>query len=113
MGRAPVDGNVLELASEMLSVLLAVGDGEPPRRPDGTIAGANLRLDDAVARAVALGVPPADAIEAASRVPADVLGRDDLGRIEVGAAADLVWLGPGMRARATWIGGELAYGRPV
>ena len=90
-----------------------VRDGEPPRRPDGTIAGANLRLDDAVARAVALGAPPADAIEAASRVPAEHVGRDDLGRIEVGAAADLVWLGPGMRARATWIGGELAYGRPV
>ena len=90
-----------------------VRDGEPPRRPDGTIAGACLRLDDAVARAVSLGVHPGDAIEAASRVPADVLGRDDLGRIAPGAPADLVWLGPDFRARATWIGGELAYGRPA
>ena len=89
-----------------------VRDGEPPRRPDGTIAGACLRLDDAVARAVSLGVHAGDAIEAASRVPADVLGRNDLGRIAPDAPADLVWLGPDFRARATWIGGELAYGRP-
>ena len=90
-----------------------VRDGEPPKRPDGTIAGANLRLDDAVARAVALGLEPAAAIEAASRVPADVLGRPDLGRITPGAAADLVWLGPDLRARATWVGGRLAFGSPA
>ena len=90
-----------------------VRNGEPPRRPDGTIAGASLRLDEAVARALGLGIAPAAALEAAGRVPAGVLGRDDLGRIEPGALADLVWLGPDFRARATWIGGELAYGRPV
>jgi N-acetylglucosamine-6-phosphate deacetylase len=89
-----------------------VREGRPPQRPDGTLAGASLRLDDAVARAVSLGVAPAAAIEAASRVPADVLERDDLGRIAPGAWADLVWLGPDFRARATWVGGELAYGRP-
>lgn len=84
-------------------------EGEPPRRPDGTIAGATLRLDDAVARAVAIGVPPQVAIDAATRVPADLLGRRDLGRLEVGAAADLVWLDDAYRARATWVGGELVY----
>jgi N-acetylglucosamine-6-phosphate deacetylase len=84
-------------------------DGEPPRRPDGTIAGATLRLDEAVGRAVAIGVPPQVAIDAATRVPADLLGRRDLGRIEMGAAADLVWLDDGWRARATWVGGELVH----
>ena len=84
-------------------------EGEPPRRPDGTIAGATLRLDDAVARAVAIGVPPQVAIDAATRVPADLLGRRDLGRIEPGAPADLVWLDEGWRARATWVGGELVH----
>jgi N-acetylglucosamine-6-phosphate deacetylase len=78
-------------------------------RSDGTLAGANLRLDDAVARAVAIGVSPETAIEAASRVPADLLGRRDLGRIEPGACADLVWLDDAFRARATWVGGELVY----
>jgi N-acetylglucosamine-6-phosphate deacetylase len=87
-----------------------VRDGEPPKRPDGTLAGASLRLDDGVARAVALGVEPAAAIEAATRVPADVLGRADLGRIAPGAAADLVWLGPDFRTRAAWVGGRLAFG---
>lgn len=88
-----------------------VREGEPPRRADGTLAGATLRLDDAVARAVALGLSPAAAIEAASRVPADLLGRSDLGRIEPGAHADLVWLGPDLRARAAWIGGRLVHGK--
>jgi N-acetylglucosamine-6-phosphate deacetylase len=32
-----------------------VREGEPPMRADGTLAGATLRLDDAVARAVAIG----------------------------------------------------------
>ena len=90
-----------------------VRDGEAPRRPDGTLAGATLRLDDAVARAVALGIDTAAAIEAATRVPADVLGRSDLGRIEPGALADLVWLGADLRTRATWVGGRLAYGSPA
>jgi N-acetylglucosamine-6-phosphate deacetylase len=84
-------------------------EGEPPRRPDGTIAGATLRLDDAVGRAVAIGVPPQVAIDAATRVPADLLGRPDLGRLEVGATADLVWLDDGWHARATWVGGELVH----
>jgi N-acetylglucosamine-6-phosphate deacetylase len=84
-------------------------EGEPPRRPDGTIAGATLRLDDAVGRAVAIGVPPQAAIDAATRVPADLLGRRDLGRLEVGAAADLVWLDDAYRARATWVGGQLVH----
>ena len=86
-----------------------VQPGRPPSRPDGTLAGANLRLDDAVARAVAIGVSPRVAVEAASRVPADLLRRPDLGRLEVGAAADLVWLDDGFRARATWVGGELLH----
>jgi N-acetylglucosamine-6-phosphate deacetylase len=83
--------------------------GEPPRLADGTLAGAILRLDEAVARAVAVGASPTVAIEAATRVPADLLGRPDLGRIAPGAAADLVWLGPDLRTRATWMRGELVY----
>lgn len=79
--------------------------GEPPRLADGTIAGSTLRLDTAVANAIGLGVDPATALAAATRVPADALGFAQLGRIEVGAAADLVWLGDNWQARATWING--------
>jgi len=81
----------------------------PPLRADGTIAGSALRLDAAVGNAVALGVDPVTAVDAATRVPADLIGRPDLGRIAPGAAADLVWLGPDHRARATWVAGHIVY----
>lgn len=84
--------------------------GRPPVRDDGTLAGSGLRLDEAVANAVALGVDLVSAVAAASQVPADLLGRTDLGRIAPGAAADMVWLGDDLRARATWIGGKLVFG---
>ncbi|HZB32918.1 MAG TPA: N-acetylglucosamine-6-phosphate deacetylase [Streptosporangiaceae bacterium] len=87
----------------------------PPLRADGTIAGSALRLDAAVGNVAGLGVDLAVAVDAATRVPADLIGRPDLGRIAPGAAADLVWLAAadaaetGLRARATWIGGELVF----
>jgi len=98
-GRYRLGGDVIE-----------VKDGGPPRRLDGTLAGSTLRLDDAIANAVKLGVDLGAAVDAASRLPADLIGRRDLGRIQSGAWADLVWLGEDLHTRATWIGGELAYG---
>jgi N-acetylglucosamine-6-phosphate deacetylase len=82
-----------------------------PRRADGTIAGSGLRLDAAIANVVAAGVDLRSAVAAATRLPADILGRPDLGRIGVGATADLVWLGDDLTARATWLAGRLAYGQ--
>jgi N-acetylglucosamine-6-phosphate deacetylase len=82
----------------------------PPIRDDGTIAGSGLRLDDAVANVVAEGVDLTTALNAATRLPADLINRADLGRIAAGALADLVWLDDDLRTRATWLGGELAYG---
>ena len=83
-----------------------VRDGRPPVRDDGVLAGSSLRLDDAVGNAVRCGIDAGAALTAATRVPADALGRDDLGRIAPGACADLVWLGPDWRTRRTWIAGE-------
>jgi N-acetylglucosamine-6-phosphate deacetylase len=88
---------------------LPPGDGEPPVRGDGTLAGSGLRMDAAVGNLVTAGIGLADAIRAATRVPADLIGRPDLGRIAPGAAADLAWLGDDMRTRATWVGGELVF----
>jgi len=84
-------------------------DGEPPVRADGTLAGSALRMDVGVANMVASGIGLAEAVAAASRVPADLIGRPDLGRIAPGTSADLAWLGDDMRTRATWIDGELVY----
>jgi N-acetylglucosamine-6-phosphate deacetylase len=90
-------------------ITLPATEGAPPVRRDGTLAGSALRMDVAVANAVGSGVPLADAIAAATVVPADLIGRPDLGRIAAGATADLVWLGDDLRTRATWIAGRLVY----
>ncbi|MBW8484547.1 N-acetylglucosamine-6-phosphate deacetylase [Actinomadura parmotrematis] len=78
----------------------------PPVRADGTIAGSGLRLDEAIGNLVRTGLDPVTAIDAATRVPADLIGRPDLGRIAPGAAADLVWLDGGYRTLATWVNGQ-------
>jgi N-acetylglucosamine-6-phosphate deacetylase len=48
-------------------------------------------------------------VTAATRIPADLIGRPDLGRLAPGAAADLAWLGDDLHARGTWIDGERVY----
>ncbi len=90
-------------------ITLPPGDSEPPVRADGTLAGSALRLDRAVANAVRCGLSLPAAVAAATRIPADLIGRADLGRLAPGAAADLVWLGADLRTRATWVAGELVF----
>lgn len=91
---------------ELAGQAVTTGPGGPPRLADGTVAGAATPLDQALGNAVACGVDLAVAVDAATRVPADALGRSDLGRLAPGARADLVWLSDDLRAQATWIGGE-------
>ena len=90
-------------------ITLPAAEGAPPIRSDGTLAGSALRMDVAVANAVRSGVSLAEAVAAASRIPADLIGRPDLGRIAAGAAGDLTWLSPELRTRATWLAGRLVY----
>jgi N-acetylglucosamine-6-phosphate deacetylase len=101
-GRYQLGGEAIELPP---------GDGVPPVLADGTLAGSALRMDVGVANMVTAGVGLPESVAAASRIPADLVGRPDLGRIATGAAADLVWLGDDLRAKATWIGGEQVYPR--
>ncbi|MGO8883471.1 MAG: N-acetylglucosamine-6-phosphate deacetylase [Streptosporangiaceae bacterium] len=86
--------------------------GQAPVRADGTLAGSALRMDKAVANMVYAGIGLTEAVMAATRVPAEVVGRPDLGRIEIGSAADLVWLGEDLITRGSWIRGQRAYFRP-
>lgn len=89
-----------------------VRPGEPPRRIDGTIAGSVLRMDEAIGNAVRhCDVDLVTALDAATRVPAAALGRDDLGRIAVGNPADMVWLDEDLRAAATWVNGVRVWSR--
>jgi N-acetylglucosamine-6-phosphate deacetylase len=90
-------------------ITLPPGEGVPPHRPDGGLAGSALRMDRAVSNMVDAGAQVAEAVAAATRVPADLIGRPDLGRLARGAAADLVWLDDDLRAAGTWIAGERVY----
>ena len=73
------------------AVEICVTDGVP-LRGDGVIAGTTLTMIDAMRNLHALGVPFADAVGAATVVPARLLGRADLGVLEVGGRADVVVL---------------------
>lgn len=74
---------------------------------DGTLAGADLTLPRAVQVLVAeVGLSPERALAMASRIPADVIGRPDLGRIAPGSRGDLVGLDAGLRLCAVWQDGQ-------
>jgi len=78
-----------------------------PRLSDGTLAGSALTMDQAVRNVVEqCGVDLADAVAAASSTPAELLGLPDRGRLEPGARADVVALGPGLDVDEVWIGGQ-------
>ncbi len=78
-------------------------------QPD-TLAGSVLTMDRAVATLVAAGVPPIDAIRAATATPARVLGDErSRGVLAPGARADLVVLDRGYAAQATVIGGRVVH----
>lgn len=72
---------------------------------DGTLAGADLSLPQAVAHLVGLGCDPARAVAMASSVPADVIG-SPAGRLRPGGPGDLLHLGPDWRLRGVWQGGR-------
>lgn len=81
------------------------------RRGDKTIAGAGIMLDEGVRRMIAAGIDPATVLRAATEAPARAIGRDDLGRLAPGAAADLVWWDDDWIPRRVWIGGiEVTHG---
>jgi len=75
---------------------------------DGTLAGAHLGLDEAVATMCGLaGVALADALHMASGVPARVLGMDDrYGQIEPGRPASLTCLSNDLESLAVFVHGE-------
>ena len=89
-----------------------VSDGIVVRLEDGTLAGSAATMDGLVRRIAAVpGMSAATAISMASTVPARVLGERDLGRIRVGACADLVVLDADLHVRLTMVGGRVRFRR--
>lgn len=76
------------------------------RRLDGTIAGSSLSLDLAVRNLIGIGIDTEQVLKSVTSVPADVLGRPDLGRLSRGACADLVWWDESYHPLQTWVGGR-------
>lgn len=76
------------------------------RRADGVLAGSVLTMIEAVRNLHELGAPLADALAAASTIPARVLGLSGVGVLEPGAPADVVVLSDDLRVEQVLVGGE-------
>lgn len=76
------------------------------RGPDGQLAGSVLTMIEAVRNLHALGVPLEKALEAASTVPASVLGLRDVGRLAPGGPADVVVVDDNLRIERVLVGGH-------
>ena len=85
-------------------------DETSARLEDGTLAGSILSMDQVVRNLVGWGACSlAEALTMASTTPANLLGLRDLGRIEVGCAADFVVLDERLRVRQTIVNGAVVY----
>jgi N-acetylglucosamine-6-phosphate deacetylase len=87
------------------TVALSLNDGAV-RGPDGILAGSVITMIEAVRNLHALGAPLEQVLEAATSVPARVLGLTDAGRLDVGLPADIVILDDNLEVEAVFVRGE-------
>ena len=69
---------------------------------DGTLAGADITLPQSVAHLRRLGCPLDRGLAMASRIPADLIGAPDRGRLAPGIRADFIHLTEALRLRRVW-----------
>lgn len=94
------------LSTRTLGEVAIAPEGGVARRADGTIAGGTTPLVAAVRHLVGIGIALEDALAAATERPARLLGRDDVGRLRLGAPADMVVLDGGLRLAQVLAGGR-------
>jgi len=82
-----------------------VKDGVARRASDGVLAGSVTTMIEGIRQLHALGAPLAEAVAAATSVPARVTGRG-AGVLRSGAAADVVILDDQLEIRAVFVGGK-------
>jgi N-acetylglucosamine-6-phosphate deacetylase len=99
-GRYPLGPMTVDVVD---GVARLASDGGTP----GAIAGGTARLVDVLRRAVHAGVPLADAVTAATRTPARLLGLDGVaGEVLPGRRADLLITHADLQPRAVLQGGR-------
>jgi len=82
-------------------------NGSEARLLDGTIAGSVTNLMNCLRKAVAYGIPLAQAVYSASTNPAIALGvSDEYGSLEVGKIADFVLLNKDLKIQAVYLAGQ-------
>jgi N-acetylglucosamine-6-phosphate deacetylase len=77
------------------------------RRADGTLAGSVRPLAWGLRMLIELGVPIVEAVDAVTRTPARVIGRDDIAVLRPGAPADLVVLDDDFAVERVLLAGSL------
>jgi N-acetylglucosamine-6-phosphate deacetylase len=95
-------------ATTIAGRMVAVGPAGDARLPDGRLAGSTLTMDAALRNLVACGATLPQAVHAAARAPALLAGRPDLGRIAIGAPADIAVLDGSLNVRRTFVSGREA-----
>ncbi len=96
------------------SVQIRSGDGAriaDENHPNhGNLAGSALTMDEGIRNLMRwIQLPPEHLWSMGTRNPAQLLRRQDLGRIEPGAHADLVLWDSHLRPRATWVSGNCVF----
>ena len=93
------------------TLAVTVTDGVPRLDSNGSIAGSTLTMDAAVRQGVAIGVPIAEAVRAATEVPARALGRGgEIGALAPGHRADALLLDEDLNVRQVWADGRRLHG---
>lgn len=80
--------------------------GGVARGPNGELAGSASTMIEAVRNLVQLGAPLSEAVNAATAVPAAVIGETEVGRLDAGLPADVVVLDDSLEIEKVFVGGR-------